>query len=87
LEELLMREVGAYEAKTRLSQLLDDVATGETIIITRHGVPVAQLAPASAATPRRSMEVAQAIAAIRELRRGLTLGGLAIRDMIEDGRR
>ena len=38
-----MREVGAFEAKTHLSALLDEVASGETIIITRHGRPAARL--------------------------------------------
>ena len=40
-----MVEVGAYEAKTHLSSLLDRVAQGETITITKHGVPVAELRP------------------------------------------
>ena len=38
-----MREVGAFEAKTHLSALLDEVARGEIIIITRRGRPVARL--------------------------------------------
>ena len=41
-----MRRVGVLEAKTNLSALLDDVeATGEDIVITRHGRPVARLSP------------------------------------------
>ncbi len=40
-----MRSVGAYEAKTHLSALLDAVERGETIEITRHGKPIARLAP------------------------------------------
>ena len=39
------RHVGAYEAKTHLSSLLDDVERGEVIIITRRGVPIARLTP------------------------------------------
>lgn len=42
-----MREVGAYEAKTHLAALLEDVARGETIVITRRGKPVARLVPAT----------------------------------------
>ena len=38
--------VGSYEAKTHLSALLERVARGETITITKHGVPVATLARA-----------------------------------------
>ncbi len=40
-----MREIGAFEAKTHLSELLAAVEAGETVTITRRGKPVAQLAP------------------------------------------
>lgn len=40
-----MRHVGAFEAKNTLGALLDKVEQGEEIIITRHGKPVARLAP------------------------------------------
>ena len=58
-----MREVGAFEAKNRLGQLLDLVEQGEEVIITRHGKEVARLVPAR---PIRSRE--QARAAIRRIR-------------------
>ena len=60
-----MREVGAFEAKTHLSALLDEVARGETIIITRRGRPVAQLTAPEA--PDREAAVA-AVATLRRLR-------------------
>ena len=41
-----METVGAYEAKTHLTKLLERVAKGERITITKHGVPVATLQPA-----------------------------------------
>lgn len=41
-----MSTVGAYEAKTHLLQLLERVAKGEKITITKHGIPVATLQPA-----------------------------------------
>ena len=40
-----MKSVGAYEAKTSLAKLLDEVAEGQELIITRHGRPVAVLKP------------------------------------------
>ena len=40
-----MQSIGAYEAKTHLPRLLDRVARGESLIITRHGHPVARLVP------------------------------------------
>lgn len=82
-----MKTVGAFEAKTHLSQLLDEVEKGETITITRRGVPVARLAPLDGATPRRTpAEAVEAIKAFRE-RANWTLGGISIREAIEEGRR
>ncbi len=78
-----MLRIGAYEAKTRLSQLLDEAARGEEIIITKHGVPVAALV--SVAGPRQQ-DAPAAIAAIKDFRRGRRLAGLSIREMIEEGR-
>ena len=82
----MARTVGAYEAKTHLSQLLDEVAKGETITITRHGTPVAVLAPPP---DGRRRDAAAAIAAVREFRKreNLSLGGITIRELIEEGRR
>ena len=79
-----MQSVGAYEAKTHLPRLLDEVARGETITITKHGVPVARLVPPS---DTRGRSAGEAIAALRAFRRGKTLGGLNVRDLVEEGRR
>ncbi len=79
-----MRTVGAYEAKTHLPRLLDEVARGETITITKHGVPVARLVPPEDV---RRRDVGEAIEALREFRKGKTLGGMSIRELIEEGRR
>jgi prevent-host-death family protein len=46
-------EVGVYEAKTTFSRLLDRVAAGEEIVITRRGREVARLVPPSGRRPRR----------------------------------
>jgi prevent-host-death family protein len=80
----MMRTIGAYEAKTYLPRLLDAVANGETITITKHGVPVAMLVPAPKA---RRTSTGETIKALREFRRGKTLGGVSIRELIEEGRR
>lgn len=42
----MKKEVGAFEAKTHLSRLLDSVEEGETVYITRHGKRIAELKPA-----------------------------------------
>lgn len=46
-------EVGAFEAKTHLSRLLDEVEKGMHIVITRHGKPVAELRPPALPTKAR----------------------------------
>ncbi len=80
-----MESIGAYEAKTHLAQLLDRVARGEEIRITRNGRPIARLVPEAATT---TSDVQAAIDEIREFRKGRTLGGVAtIRELIEEGRR
>jgi prevent-host-death family protein len=79
-----MKIVGAYEAKTHLPRLLREVADGETITITKHGVPVARLVPAEdAQTPT----VDKLIAELREFRRTHKLSDVTIRELVEGGRR
>lgn len=77
--------VGAFAAKTHFSELLERVEAGEEITITRHGKPVARLTPLT--KPTTVEERRAAIAQIRELSRGLSLGGEKIRDLIAEGRR
>ena len=79
-----MITVGAFEAKTRLSALLDRVAQGEEVLITRHGKAVARLVPAGAADRR---QVDEAIEKLKTVRRGVTLGGLDWKALRDDGRR
>lgn len=76
-----MSTVGAYEAKTHLPALLERVASGEQITITRHGRAVARLVPAEAP----AIPVETTIAALLDARRGTRLGD-SVRDLIESGR-
>ncbi len=77
--------VGAYEAKTHLSELLEKVEAGEEITITKHGVPVAKLVPVKKdVTPE---ERVAAIERIQKLASRLSLGGLKVKDLISEGRR
>jgi prevent-host-death family protein len=78
-----MESVGAYEAKTHLSELLDRVAQGETITITKHGMPVATLGPVRQAQTRSTPEL---VDELRRLRKGVRLNDLAVRDLIDEGR-
>lgn len=80
-----METVGAFEARTHLSALLDRVAKGEQITITRHGVPAALLLPPSQ-TPRK-LSHAEIVAGMRELRRRVKPAKITVREMVEQGRR
>ncbi len=80
-----MREIQASEAKTHLPRLLTDVERGETIVITRHGRPIARLSPAGG--DRRS-ELADLKSDIVRLRGSMPR--LELRDILsarDDGRR
>lgn len=77
-----MRTVGVYEAKTQLPRLLDRVARGERITITKHGVPVAILVPATA----RHRPVEEVIADLQAFGKGRRLG-TSIRAAVAQGRR
>jgi prevent-host-death family protein len=80
-----MRQVGAFEAKHALGTLLDRVQQGEEVVITRRGKPVAKLVRLEPEVNR-----AKALAAVqrsRAMRKGVTLGGLTVRDLIDEGRR
>jgi len=78
-----VRSVGDYEAKTHLPRLLADVASGETVIITKHGRPVARLVPVTA----RAGRAVDAVTELRTARRGVRRGRDPVRRMIDDGRR
>jgi prevent-host-death family protein len=80
-----MENVGSFEAKTHLPQLLERTAKGEEFTITKHGKPVARLVPPRSAKP--APDVRAAVEAMKKFRKGRALGGLSIREMIEEGRR
>ena len=80
-----MTSIGFYEARTHFSELLDQVARGKRILITRRGRPAALLTPPPEDARK---DVKQVIEEMKALRRGNTLGkGVSIRDLIEEGRR
>lgn len=56
-----MESVGAYTAKTHLPRLLDRIARGESLTITRHGRPVARLVPVQHADRERARQAARRI--------------------------
>ncbi len=76
--------IGAYDAKTRFSELIERVAEGEEFTITRHGSPVARLVPVKKQTTVQQRR--EAIEKMIELSKRLTLGRLKIKDLINEGR-
>lgn len=79
-----MKTIGAFEAKTHLSSLLQQVERGDEITITRHGRAVARLVPVH----HRSNDERQDVAArIKAFRKGRRLGKASIKSLIEEGRR
>ena len=80
-----METVGSFEAKTHLPQLLERAARGEEFTITKHGKPMARLVPAVSATPKS--DIRAAVEAMKQFRKGRSLGASSIREMIEEGRR
>lgn len=80
-----MKEIGAFEAKNRLGQLLDLIEHGEEVVITRHGKAVARLVPPKAAFNRA--EARDAAEQIRRMSKGVTLGGISVKELIDEGRR
>jgi prevent-host-death family protein len=75
--------VGVFEAKTKLSELLDRVADGEEVIITKRGVPIAYLSGIA----DRQARTRAALDALRALRSQVKPGPESVMDLIDEGRR
>jgi prevent-host-death family protein len=78
-----MITLGIFEAKTHLSALIDKVAAGEEVVITKHGKPVARLVGAADADKARAREAFDKLLAARK---GVTLGGLSWKALRDAGR-
>jgi prevent-host-death family protein len=85
-----MAKVTAFEAKTRFGELLERVANGEEVVITRHDKPVARLVPEGA---RRLTEVQRSVQGLKDLqarikrRSRAKLSARDLRAAIDAGRR
>jgi prevent-host-death family protein len=78
-----MITIGAFKAKTHFSTLLERVASGEEVVITKHGKPIARLISAGTFDRKRADE---AFERLKALRRGTTLGGLSWKALRDEGR-
>lgn len=79
-----MSTVGAFEAKTNFSALLERVERGEQIIITRRGKPVAKLVRIDSDSAARA---SRAVEELKRLRKGTTLGGSSWKQLRDEGRK
>jgi len=80
-----MEIVGAFDAKTHLSALLDRVARGERITITRHGVAAAMLVPIGEAGLKLTNE--EIVEGMRALRKRVKPDTMSVREIVNEGRR
>ena len=82
-----MATISAFEAKTRFGDLLDRVARGEEIVITRHDKPVARLVPEGRVPLRQVSEAVAELDALRgEMKKRRALTAKDIRGAIAEGR-
>ncbi len=79
-----MSQIGAFEAKTHLPRLLERVRRGERFVITKHGNPVAELIPFRKRDPEK---IRAAIEQLKAFQKAHSLGGITIRELIEEGRK
>jgi prevent-host-death family protein len=79
-----MHKVGAYEAKTHLPRLLNEVARGHTIVITKRGIPVAKLIPVAEERRRSKREVVEALKDYQ--RTAPRVDGVSLKELIVEGR-
>jgi prevent-host-death family protein len=79
-----MKRIGIHDARSKLSELIERVQSGEEVVLTRHGEPVARLVPEKR---RQKRSRAATVARIRALARKLDIRDIDIRKLIEEGRR
>jgi prevent-host-death family protein len=79
-----MRSIGTYELKTHLSEILNAVEHGQTVIVTRHGKPIARIVPNEAAEQEQAH---RAVKSLVKFPRTRLPKGVTVRSLIEEGRR
>ena len=77
-------EIGAYEAKTRLPELLLQVKAGKRFTITNRGEAVADLVPSESVTPKNKPAAVEKFMAF--MRENPMRGAVSVRDLIDEGR-
>ncbi len=78
-----MKKIGAYEAKTHLSNLLEKVEQGQSFTITKRGQPVAKLTPVDV-RPGRSVQTT--IQRLKQFGKESRLGQMSLQELKDEGR-
>ena len=79
-----MPSISVVEAKRKLSALLNSVEHGQDVVITRRGKPIARLTSLNSGHDRERAR--KTIAGLRAASRGLSRGGVTLRELIDEGR-
>jgi prevent-host-death family protein len=82
----MAQQIGAFEAKTHFSQILEKAESGEDFVITKRGKPVAKIIPFEKKPEMTFKEAVEKLKEFRKLYRGEP-GSFNIREAIEEGRR
>jgi prevent-host-death family protein len=80
---MVNEEIGSYDAKTKLSEILRKVQKGQSFTITKHGKPVADVVPSRSTSHQRTLDAIEDILKIQ----GKTVADDVIKASIEDGRK
>jgi prevent-host-death family protein len=83
---MLNQQIGAFEAKTHFSQIINEVERGADYVVTRRGKPVAKIIPFEQKPEMTFHEACDKLREMRKLFRGEP-GSFNIREAIEEGRR
>jgi prevent-host-death family protein len=79
-----MRKIGAYELKSHLSEVLDAVEHGQTVVVTRHGRAIARISPDAA---EQRQQARQAVKSLLAFPRAPLPKGVTISSLVQEGRR
>jgi len=82
----VVTEIGLFQAKTRLSELVRQVRAGGSFIITQRGEPSAELGPIRRKNRPDSRRIAEAIRRLREMPKIQGVSHEELRSWIEEGR-
>jgi len=82
----MTQQIGAFEAKTHFSRIIEEAEKGADFVITRRGKPVAKIIPFRQEPEMTRKEAMEQLAEMRKLYRGKP-GSFNIREAIEDGRK